>query len=451
MKFKASLLMISMILVMLTPYLLFAQDEGESKGELVNRKVILLDFDNATGYGDANYLTTSLPDTIETKINQTGKFNLDIKQDEVYQAAQSLNIDKTEFYNETNALSIAKSLDADVVVIGQFIINGDDIKIVAKALDVETERVAATSTENGSLGVELFDLIDFVADDLAQKMVQTLPPLTQKFKTKEYTMVLPSEEYPGDYSSVKIIGDFTGWQPKEMRKVDGQWQADVQVDILKKNEYEYMFIVDNEEEIATRNITFKIDEGVLVEDIDYFHPQLGFRPGAHFLFGDPDIANRIDMRQPSINAYFKMNIPLPFMDVYDFGFEFSFGWFHYRADTSNPYNSAIEGFEVPFHNFPIMLTLLYDFHFLNKSLYVYPRLGGGTFIHYCNIEDNTEGGANDTSEVFVDGFLVVGGSFGWKFAKDWDLIFHVDFYWHMIGDLNDLMYITVGPGITYNF
>lgn len=431
------------------------EEENVSSGELINRTVILLDFINAVGEEDYEYLSQSIPDSIRSALIQTEKFNLDTPREAVLDTAQDLGIPESNFFNSMDAVRIAEAMDADVVVIGKYQVLNEQLKVVTHALDLESNgRIAASSDVDGSLeGIHIFDVIDKAAEDLATKMVEALPPIPQRVirDTRPFTFVLPENEFDENIESVKIKGDFTGWQPVEMKQQNGEWQTTLDIDILSKKEFEYMYIVNEEPETAFRKIQFDWDEdGTLYEVVDYFRPQIDVRPSGYFVFGNDDITKMISVDIPiTVLISFKMNFPLPFIDIYDFGFEITTGWFNWNADKSSPlYGFDIEDYQIPFHHFPFMISLTYDFKFLNDLLYLTLKGGGGMFLHYVPIEYQ---GTNYTTETSISGFFSFGISFGYSFIDNAAVVLNVDYIRHILSQRPNLNYISVGPGLALKF
>jgi hypothetical protein len=100
---------------------------------------------------------------------------------------------------------------------------------------------------------------------------------------------------------VEIEGEFTAWRPVPLeseKSAPNRWQISLPIDILKKNQYEYRFVVDgNAQEM--RSIKFKAENEKLFEDIDsmQWKPSLAVGPGIY----SGGYAEQLQIHQPVIS------------------------------------------------------------------------------------------------------------------------------------------------------
>lgn len=450
------LLMMFLIIFNLSP--LYSQentseDEVEEL-ELVKRTVIVLDFVYLNEDINYTYLTSALSDSITSALINTENFDMSIPRERVNEMAEELGITQEEYYTRSAGVRIANELGADVAVIGEYHIVNDTIQIIVDAIDIPTEQVAVSMAPpyDISVSVKIIDAIDEISRRLAEKMAEALKPQPPKVITeyvreqREYQFIFPNEEYETAPSSVSIIGDFTGWQPIEMRNINGDWKANLDIDILSKNDFEYRYLINGEPEVGTRSIRFKIEEGVLVEDKKLFFFNIGFRPGAYFYFWNDYIADRSTSSYAIALLYFKMNIPI--WEGVDLGYEIVAGWFGNEIDGEK--NPITRTYEIPINHFPLLVGITYDFTFLNDLLFLYPRLGAGALISYFQIDSTT---GEDFSETRTDAsFMAYAGlSFGYNINQFVSILIHADIYTQVIGDDRPMWYVSVGPGLQLNF
>lgn len=108
--------------------------------------------------------------------------------------------------------------------------------------------------------------------------------------------------------NVAIEGDFTGWQSIALERegTDG-WQVSLPIDILKKNEYEYRFVIDGNPQ-SSAYIRLTAEDGKLVEIIDHFDWRLQIAAGGHVYAAG--YADSLDVLQPTAAIGLAFRLPL---------------------------------------------------------------------------------------------------------------------------------------------
>lgn len=153
---------------------------------LVKRKVLILDFVNKNKADQVNsYLVETIPDAMIDPLHATKSFEIQ-KRDAGKKIVLMKNVKADDLATEEVAISIAHELGADVVVIGSYLVNNNEMFFQARAIEVESGRLAVSKSQRGAIGSNMFGLIDKLAKDMATDMKSELPPIPQG---KEFIVV----------------------------------------------------------------------------------------------------------------------------------------------------------------------------------------------------------------------------------------------------------------------
>lgn len=168
-------LTLSILLILFTGTgLLHAQEE--KSGELVNRRVLILDFYNAQNDNSFGYLETSIPDAFENSLADTGSFEL-LPRETWSNLVRDNVFAKDEAKSESVAVEAGKRVQADVVVMGSFVIAGGKLNIKAKAIEIPGGRIAVSKSRLSKTDGSMFDAINELARTMAAEMKEALPPV----------------------------------------------------------------------------------------------------------------------------------------------------------------------------------------------------------------------------------------------------------------------------------
>ncbi len=176
---------------------------SEKKIQLIKRTVLIFPFINNNKVEKYDYLKDTLLNALNSELIRSDQFNFipPTKLDSILEK-ENKNID---YYEKTNnSISIALKLNADVIVIGQYIIIEDKIMIQIKAIDVFSEQIAASTTLNGELGVDIFRIIEESSKDIAIKMAVEFK-MADKTYFKEMSKALKNKKYLEYRSSITTI------------------------------------------------------------------------------------------------------------------------------------------------------------------------------------------------------------------------------------------------------
>lgn len=204
-------------------------------------------------------------------------------------------------------------------------------------------------------------------------------------------------------SKVEIEGDFTGWKPvlmdpqgKETNKTYQRWTKGIKIDILKKNNYEYRFIINGRAE-QKQSITFKMKDGNLAEDIPVLKFSLGLWVGGAMYLGG--YGDRLEMRQPVVNLMLKVNF-LFLWDPLALQLEVGYGGHAPKSGT----NPALTGIDAQTTNIFISIFAALDFYFFDQ-MGIHPKIGFGYAV-----QSTTSTG--DLSDSFSNAVPFIGLGFG---------------------------------------
>jgi|GEM_PF-1900339 len=153
---------------------------SEDQPKLINRKVVILPFLNINDVKKHAYISDSLRDALSAELLHTDMFKLSSFA-EVDGMINILGYTQENCIKESNAIHIASRIRSDVVIIGTYIIIGEKIKILIKAIDIHKQQLAININVNGYLGLDLFDVIDNSAKQMAIEMMKKLPPMTDEY------------------------------------------------------------------------------------------------------------------------------------------------------------------------------------------------------------------------------------------------------------------------------
>ncbi|MBS0617176.1 MAG: hypothetical protein JSR44_03255, partial [Spirochaetes bacterium] len=148
------------------------------EGNVIPRKVLVLDFVNQAKDTKSDYLSVSVAEALLDPLKKTGKFYLLPRTApvETQHAASLLRDANSTTFDENAARERGRATSADVVVIGNFVSVGDKVQIQTKAIDVHTGQIAVAKTTVGKLDATIFDLIQKLANDMSTAMASALPP-----------------------------------------------------------------------------------------------------------------------------------------------------------------------------------------------------------------------------------------------------------------------------------
>lgn len=140
-------------------------DEGGGKGRIL----LVLPFDNRTGQPSLEWIREAAPEILSSRFASAG-FAPMSRADRMY-ALDHLGLPESFQPSRASALKLAQTLDADSIVVGSYITDGNDLVAEARVVDVPHLKISAPVTARGSMR----SMID-IYDSLAWKLTKVMDP-----------------------------------------------------------------------------------------------------------------------------------------------------------------------------------------------------------------------------------------------------------------------------------
>lgn len=137
--------------------------------KLIERTVAVFDFEPMSG-SVADY-SSLCADTIAIELERIGYTVLD--------TAAIRKAYKGSLLDDSAVIQFAKAQNADVVVMGFYIVEGASLHIGVRAIDILTGLIAVAIFDTGKGGVAVFDTIDEISARVAKRIRETLQPLPE--------------------------------------------------------------------------------------------------------------------------------------------------------------------------------------------------------------------------------------------------------------------------------
>ncbi|HUB29202.1 MAG TPA: tetratricopeptide repeat protein [Terracidiphilus sp.] len=151
------------------------QDSSVGRGRIL----LVLPFDNRTGQPNLDWIREAAAELLSVRFTSAG-FSPMSRQERVY-ALDHLGLPEGFQPSRASSLKLAQTLDADSIVVGSFVMEGNNLVAEARVIDVPHLRMSQPVTSRG----ELHNLVA-VFDSLAWKLTRTLDP---GFNVAEETFV----------------------------------------------------------------------------------------------------------------------------------------------------------------------------------------------------------------------------------------------------------------------
>ncbi|MDH5718511.1 MAG: hypothetical protein OEZ22_12870 [Spirochaetia bacterium] len=173
-----------LIIFLFSTLFIYAEEPSAKEEKMVNRRVLILDFVNAQKNANFTYLEVSIPDAFLEPLDKTKSFEL-LKRNVWQKMVKAKQFDQQDAYDEDVALEAAKKAEADVVVIGSFVVMGPEMQMLSKAIEVSSERVMVSRQKKTAIDSNMFTAISELANEMSDEMKEALPPLQQKVLVQE--------------------------------------------------------------------------------------------------------------------------------------------------------------------------------------------------------------------------------------------------------------------------
>jgi hypothetical protein len=198
--------------------------------------------------------------------------------------------------------------------------------------------------------------------------------------------------------SAAIEGDFTGWRQELMNRksnADDTWEKKLEIDILKKNEYQYRYIIDNQP-TDKKFIKFKIKQGKLIEDIDLYKLTFGLRAGGGMYTSG--YAKDLSPSQPLISGIGRINLPFIWEKM---GIQAEGNYFNHELKK----NKTISDLSIEVNNYLVGGFIIFDFN-LGLGFALHPKIGGGYVFQNINITGEEKKKLSNSFPMFGGGLEI---------------------------------------------
>jgi hypothetical protein len=162
---KYSVLVFFLILLAFNIYSL----DASSDSNLSERTVLLMPCYYINYDKDYDFLGILIRDSIKAKLDTRKIFKF-INFEDTYNAVDKLKLSSKDYINKDKTKDTALITRADVILITKYSVTNKKIMIVTEAYDILNSQTVVTSTINGDVGPDIFDIIDNISEDIASKM-----------------------------------------------------------------------------------------------------------------------------------------------------------------------------------------------------------------------------------------------------------------------------------------
>jgi TolB-like protein len=154
------------------------------------KSVAIFELVNLSGEPSLNHLSASLPKSL--RVSLLAGTNFTVSEPDATLAALAAPPAPGEGVPFNEALKAADKLKAEIAVVGSFALVDETIQINLEAIDTKTRRVRTSASVSGpSTGPDLFDTVDEVCGQMAERMSRELPA---ELKTAKKNVVVNVEE-----------------------------------------------------------------------------------------------------------------------------------------------------------------------------------------------------------------------------------------------------------------
>lgn len=141
----------------------------------MRKKLIFINFYNATGNKNTAYLESSIVDSIHELIKD--KYSYDrIPADVWRKYAQSREFSEADYYDQEKLQKIGAALNADGIIFGKLTSHPDGVLITGKILSVVEKEVIAEKELVAPLNAEMFQNVKEISEVLAAKIKDLFIP-----------------------------------------------------------------------------------------------------------------------------------------------------------------------------------------------------------------------------------------------------------------------------------
>lgn len=132
------------------------------------RTIAIAYFDNTSGVGELEPLRKGLADMLITDLGNVQSLQI-VEREKLNQVIDELKLSKSKFIDPRTAQKLGKGLAAELIMTGGYLVQGDQLRVDVRIVDVQTGKVAASEKVEGKKD-------DFFAleKDLVDILIKTL-------------------------------------------------------------------------------------------------------------------------------------------------------------------------------------------------------------------------------------------------------------------------------------
>ncbi|MCX5718277.1 MAG: FlgO family outer membrane protein [Nitrospirae bacterium] len=275
------------IIILLVLLFSFVEANAEEK------RIAVLPFKNLMQKQDFNYLSEGIAATITAKLGSIRGIAV-VERSQLEAAFKEMGLQKAGVVDEKTAVKAGKILGVDIVVIGEFQVAGDQVRISARFVEVQTGKVVSTAVETDFFQ-KIFMLQDAVAFSLAESLQKALKIVatgaeSEDVKKEKATMAsMP----PGTASEYYSKGYDYKWNKKDTDKAVEYYLKAVSIDPNHENALFELGYVYNE-------------KGEYQKAIGYYSKVVALNPRAKDAFNNIGLAySRLNDQQNAEKWYKK--------------------------------------------------------------------------------------------------------------------------------------------------
>lgn len=174
-------------------------------------------------YGGLRDLSQNRDKNIGLTIQKSISLQLQKQQGfNLLQSRTNLNISNFQM-----ALAAGRAFKADVLLYGDYYIEGEDLVIIVDVFDVLENRPKMRKYYSGDVGIEIFDTVDAISADLVQKIREALPEMTAESEVR--IRQVRKNIYETEKVNIKRmfytrLGFYTEMGPKQYYRIKGDTQ-----------------------------------------------------------------------------------------------------------------------------------------------------------------------------------------------------------------------------------
>lgn len=240
-------------------------------------RIAVLPFKNLVQKPDWNWLSEGIASTITSKLGNMKGISI-VERSQLQAAISELGLQHAGIVDDTTAVKAGKILGVQVVILGEFQVVGDVIRISARFVEVQTAKVVSSSLVTGSLQ-SIFTLQDDVSLSLAKSLNIDVPEEAKK----EIKSAAPQTSSLSAYEYYSKGYDYE-WNQKDTDKALEYYQKAISADPNYENAlFELGYIYS--------------DRGEYKKSIDYYTRAYNVNPKAK------DIPNNIGLAYSKAGEY----------------------------------------------------------------------------------------------------------------------------------------------------